>query len=325
MDLGFLLFALAMFVTVVLLLEGGYVLWDSTRGPEVQRLQRRLRMLRAGEGGSEEVSLMKRRVLSELPRVDRWLQSVPRVAALDRWLQQSGTSISVGRLASLTLLSGIAAFLVAVVLRVPVSLALVAVGVPAGCVPALFVSWRRTRRLRRFDEQLPDALELMARALRAGHAFPVAMQMVATDAAEPVAGEFQIAFEEVNFGVPMQDAMTNLAARVPSMDLRCFVVSVLLQRETGGNLAELLDNLAILVRERFKLFGRVRVLSAEGRLSAYILIVLPFLTAAGIHAVNPAFMALLWSDPVGFRLVIGALAMMIVGAYAMWRIVKIRV
>ncbi len=198
-------------------------------------------------------------------------------------------------------------------------------GVPGAVAPLAWVVRKRSKRLQKFAEQLPDALDLMARALRAGHAFPVALQMVGSEAMDPIASEFQVAFDEINYGVTVTDALTNLALRVPSMDLRYFVVSVLLQSETGGNLAELLASLAQLVRERFKLLGRVRVLSAEGRLSAYILVGLPFVTAAAIYMVNPGFLSVLWTDPLGLRLVGGALAMMLVGIFVMWRVVQIRV
>src|SRR5207245_2988014 len=137
--------------------------------------------------------------------------------------------------------------------------------------PKCAVLCLRQRRLRRIDEQLPDALDLLSRALLAGHAFPSAIQMVADEISEPIAGEFRIVFDEVNYGVSMPDALNNLSARIPGTDVGYFVVAVLIQRETGGNLTELLGNIATIVRERLKLFGRIKVFSAEGRLSAWIL------------------------------------------------------
>lgn len=325
MDLAFLLFVLALFIAVVLLLEGAYVFWESKKGPEAKRLQQRLRLLEGGKVQSESISLLKSRVLSDLPLFDRVLHSLPRVSSLDRWVLQSGVATSVGRLLSLTLLAGVATFLVALLLNVPPIVAVLFFALPACSIPWVVVARCRAKRLHKFEEQLPDALDLIGRALRAGHAFPIAMQMVATEATDPIASEFQAAFDEINFGVPMSEAMMSMAARVPSMDLRYFVVSVLLQRETGGNLAELLDNLSTLVRERFKLMGRVRVLAAEGKLSAYILVALPFFTAGAIFTVAPKFMEVLWTDPMGLNMVFGTIAMMIVGVFVMWRIVKIRV
>ena len=173
--------------------------------------------------------------------------------------------------------------------------------------------------------QLPDALDLMARAMLAGHAFPSGVQMVGNEMPEPVAGEFRIVFDEINFGISVQDALTNLATRVPSTDLRYFVISVLIQRETGGNLAELLSNISALIRARLKLLGAVRVLSAEGRLSALILTVLPFALAGVINFINPKFLSVLWTDPAGLKVSGGALFIMLLGIFWMWRIIKIRV
>jgi len=165
----------------------------------------------------------------------------------------------------------------------------------------------------------------MGRAMLAGHAFPSALKMVGDEMPEPVAGEFRIVFDEVNYGISVQDALTNLATRVPSTDLRYFVISVLIQRETGGNLAELLANISALIRARLKLLGAVRVLSAEGRLSAWILTILPFVLAAVINFVNPNFLSLLWTDPVGKKMVGFMLAIMVLGIFWMWRVIKIRV
>jgi len=324
MDLGLSLFILVTFVAVVLLIEGLYLFWNDYKGPEVQRLEQRLRNLSAGRHGTEVGSLLKERRLSETPWLERALLAVPRVSSIDRLLEQAGTTMTVARFMLVTALAGAAMFLVLLALRTPFLFAVIA-GAIASVVPLLVVLRKRSKRLHKFDEQLPDALDLLSRALRAGHAFPSGMQMVATEAVDPIATEFQITFEEINYGVSVGDAMLNLATRVPSIDLRYFVISVLLQRETGGNLAELLNNLSTLIRERFKLLGKIRVLSAEGKLSAYILIALPFATAAMILLVNPKFMSVLWTDPAGLNLVYGAVLMMIVGAFWMSRIVKIRV
>jgi len=324
MDLGLSLFILVAFVAVVLLIEGSYLLWSDYKGPEVQRLEQRLRSLSAGQHGTDIGSLLKERHLSETPWLDRALLALPRVTSLDRLLEQAGTAMTVARFLLVTVLTGLATFMVLLVLRTPFFFAVIMAAF-AALIPLLLVMRMRSKRMHKFDEQLPDALDLLSRALRAGHAFPSAMQMVATEATDPIGAEFQITFEEINYGVSVSDAMLNLATRVPSIDLRYFVISVLLQRETGGNLSELLDNLSKLIRERFKLLGKIRVLAAEGKLSAYILISLPFATAAMIFLVNPKFMRVLWTDPAGLNLVFGALIMMVVGAFWMWRIVKIRV
>jgi tight adherence protein B len=204
---------------------------------------------------------------------------------------------------------------------------LVLVLVVAGLVmlPFLRLGWMRTRRLHQVEVQLPDAMDLIARALRAGHALPSAMAMVGAEAQEPIAGEFKIISDEISFGISIDNALNNLAARIPSPDVRYFVMAVIIQRETGGNLAELLGKLAELVRDRFKLFAKVRVLAAEGKLSAWILTGLPFCVAAAVQFLNPKYLEVLFTDVVGIKLVMGALVLMVIGIFAMWRIIDIRV
>ena len=183
----------------------------------------------------------------------------------------------------------------------------------------------KRKRLTTFEQQLPDALDLMGRALRAGHAFSGAMKMVGDEMPEPVAGEFRTTFDELNYGISLQDALQNLATRVPSDDLRYFVIAVLIQRETGGNLTELLDNISALIRARLKLMGTIRVLSAEGRLSATILCILPFVVAVVIYLLNPKFIATLWTDPFGVRLLVAGAIGLVIGIIWTQRIIRIRV
>ena len=161
--------------------------------------------------------------------------------------------------------------------------------------------------------------------MRAGHAFPVALAMVGSEAPQPIASEFRITSDEIGFGVSTESALNNLAARVPSPDVRYFVMAVIIQRETGGNLSELLGKLAELVRERFKLFAKVRVLAAEGKLSAWVLTLLPFAVAALLFILNPKYLMILLNDPIGMPLIYGALGMMALGIFAMWRIIDIKV
>ena len=192
-------------------------------------------------------------------------------------------------------------------------------------LPFIYVYRKRRNRLRKIGVQLPDALDLISRALRAGHAFPSALQMVGEELPEPIGGEFRITHDEVNFGVSLQQAMQNLSVRVPSTDLRYFVIAVLIQRETGGNLAEVLNNLSTLIRERLKLLMKVQVLSAEGRLSAWILSILPFALAGVINVINPGFMAVLWTDVAGTKMIVAALIMMAIGTLWMRKIIRIHV
>jgi tight adherence protein B len=270
------------------------------------------------------VSIVKQRLLSESPGLQAILLKAPRVHAVDRLLEQSGLSWNVSQLIGITA----AAFLLVLIgtsfLSLPLLLRLAA-GFGAASLPTLYVLHAKQTRLSRIEEQLPDALDLMGRALRAGHAFPTALQMVGDEMSAPIAAEFAIAFDEVNFGVAMQDALVNLATRVPSIDLRYFVIAVLIQRETGGNLSELLGNISSIVRDRIKLLGHVRALSAEGKLSAWILGLLPFGAAGLMQVTNPDFLSVLYTDPFGRKMIAGALLMMFFGVLAMRKIIRIRV
>lgn len=324
MDHLLMAFIILGFLAVVMLFEGSYLLWNSYRGAEVQRIHRRLQALSAGGNVSAETELVKERLLGRTQAVERLLLRIPRVHQLDRVLLQSGLSLTVSTFLSLTITAASVGFILWFFLRLPGWIAPLCI-VGAALIPTIRVLRTRRKRLQAIEEQLPDALELMARALRAGHAFSSAVQMVGTEAPEPIAREFRIVFDEVNYGVPMQDALMNLATRVPVTDLRFFVLAVTIQRETGGNLAELLDNLSSLIRARFKLLGTIRVLSAEGRMSAWVLSLLPFFLAAVINLINPKFMSLLWTDSAGIKLLVAGLVLMALGIFWMWRIIKIRV
>lgn len=323
MDSLYFLFATLIFVAVVLLIEGAYLLWNSAKGPEAERLTRRVRVMSAGHSG-KAVSIAKKRVLSSNPVIVQLLQAMPRVATLDRLLLQSGKEWTVGQFIAISLGVAVAAFAVTTWFAVPFMLQVV-LAVLAGLIPLQLVTRARAKRLHRIEIQLPDALDLMSRALRAGHAFPTALKMVGDEMKAPLAREFATAFDEVNFGVSMQDALMNLANRVPSTDLRYFVIAVLIQRDTGGNLSELLDSIGKIIRDRIKLLGQIRVLSAEGKMSAWVLSLLPFGAAAMIHLTNPKFLEVLFTDPFGQKMIAGAIFMMGLGVLAMRKIIRIRV
>jgi len=317
------LFVVLGFIAVVLFLEGAYLAWNAYRGPEAKRMEKRLLAMSAG-GDVKGSSLLKQRLLSQTPAVDRILLQIPRIHQLDRLLLQSGRQLTVAGFLSVTLLTAVVGLMLAMLIGLP-TFAVIIIGAAASGLPLFFVLSAKHKRLLVIEQQLPDALDLMARAMLAGHAFPSGLKMVGEEVPEPVSGEFRIVFDEINYGISVQDALTNMATRVPSTDLRYFVISVLIQRETGGNLAELLNNISALIRARLKLMGAVRVLSAEGRLSALILTILPFALAGVIFLVNPKFLSVLWTDPVGPKIVAGALALMIFGMFWMWRVIKIRV
>ncbi len=323
-DSIFLLFVVAVFVAVALGIEGLFMWWNATRGPEARRMARRLRAASAGAHSAEQVIILKQRVLSRSERMQRLLMAFPHIHTLDQMILQSGLSMTVGDMLLLTVLLGGTGALVPIYTGRGLVMGLLFGGILAS-LPLLYVLRARTKRKERLENQLPDAIDLMGRAMRAGHAFPNALKMVGEEMTGPVAVEFRILFDEINYGVKLEDALLNLLERVPSTDLQYFVVALLIQRETGGNLAELLDNISTIVRARIKLMGEIRTLSAEGKLSAWILLALPFVTALLINIINPKFMAVLWSDPVGLKMVYAALAMMVLGVLWMRKIIKIRV
>lgn len=323
MDYLYYIFGILIFVAVVMAIEGGFIWWNGNRGPEAARIKRRLHAM-TKQGDVQRASMIKRRVLSKSPAIQAVLESVPMAVGVDAWLVQSGLGWTVAYLFGLTLLAALGGFGGAAFAGLDWTFCLLAMAL-AALLPLLYVRHARGARLRKFESQLPDALDMMGRALRAGHAFPTALKMVGEEMSAPLADEFRAVFDEVNFGIAMQDALTSLATRVPVTDLRFFVIAVVIQRETGGNLAELLANISVIMRDRIKLFQQVRVLSAEGKMSAWILSMLPFGAALMIQLTNPTFLTVLYTDPMGQKIVAGALGMMALGVLAMRRIINIRV
>jgi len=200
-------------------------------------------------------------------------------------------------------------------------------GLPAGCfgavLPYFYVARTRQTRLRRFEELFPGAVDLMGRAIRAGHPFTSGLKMVADESAEPVAGEFRRTFEEQRFGIPIEDTLISLADRIPLADVRIFVTALLIQREVGGNLAEILDNLSGIIRERFTLARQVRVLTAEGRISMYVLGILPIGVGIFVFYSTPNYVMTLFTNPIGHYLLGGAALLQVAGWIWMRRITEV--
>ena len=315
---------LLIFLAVMLLVGAVYFNLQS-RGAGAGRVARRLRAMNtASDDAQKTVSITKDRQLSAHAGVQGLLEALPGMQVLDRLLLQSGKNWNVGKLLGYCLLGLLLGLLLGSLSPLPWYLRLL-LSLACAALPFLLVARAKASRLVRIEQQLPDALDMMSRAMRAGHAFPTALKMVGDEMTGPLADEFRAVFDEVNFGVAMSDALSGLAARVPSTDLRYFVIAVLIQRETGGNLAELLDSISRIIRERIKLLGQVRVLSAEGRLSAWILSLLPFGAAAMIHLTNPQFLEMLFVDPGGRKMLVGALLLMVCGVFVMRNIIRIRV
>jgi len=320
----FPIFGIMAFVAVVLLFEGLYMMWNSYKGPDAKKIEQRLRALSAGSDMSQQASVLKTRMLSQVPAIERCLLAVPRISMLDRVLLQSGSEWTVAKLLFISLLSLLGMYMVLEFVNIS-SLGQVGVSIVAAFAPLGYIRWKRQRRLLRMERQLPDTLDFIGRAMRAGHALPSALQMAGEEMADPIAAELRVTHDEVNFGVSMQQALGNLTERVPITDMRYFVVAVLVQREAGGNLTELLDNLSRLIRDRLKFQGKVKVLSTEGRMSAWVLGTLPFALAGLMNLANHDFISILWTDPIGIKITNTLLVMMSVGAIWLYKLVQIRV
>jgi tight adherence protein B len=201
----------------------------------------------------------------------------------------------------------------------------VLLGAAVACIPYGVVSYLRQKRLQQFEERFPEALDLLGRAVRAGHAFTTGLEMIAKESAEPIASEFRTTFEEQNFGLPLRDALLNMTERIPSIDVRFFVTALLIQKETGGNLAEILDGLARVIRDRFRIYREVRVRTAQGRLTAGILIALPIFMLIVLMVLNPTYMKVLFQDPRGSLILTIAAIMQVIGSLIIWKIIHIEV
>jgi tight adherence protein B len=321
---GFFIFAITAFVAVVLLIEALYLMWNSYKGPEAKKIEQRLRALSASADTTPRALVLKNRMLSKAPAAERLLLAIPRVQTIDRMLLQSGLDWTVAKLLTVSLVCGTGTFLliasthVAPLLELPAALA-------AAAAPMAYILWKRRRRLRRMEHQLPDALDLIGRAMRAGHALPSGLQMAGEEMTDPIGAEFRVTHDEINFGVSLQQALVNFCERVPITDLRYFVVAVVVQREAGGNLTEVLDNLSKLIRARLKFHSRIKVLTTEGRLSAWVLCLIPFIIAGLLNLVNHEFISILWTDPIGIVISQIVLTMMAAGALWMYKLVRIRV
>ncbi|OGB33001.1 MAG: hypothetical protein A3F78_21980 [Burkholderiales bacterium RIFCSPLOWO2_12_FULL_61_40] len=322
MDLSLVLFVVAAFLAVVLSLEGMYNIWASRSSPEAKRIAARLAALSGTT--LAPASIERARQETRMPRLNALLNGIQIGQRMQRFVKASAMAVSLAELLMMSIaLAAFGLLLPELFGKPPIFGA--ALGLALALLPWWRVVTRRRARIERIERQLPEALDLMGRAMRAGHAFPSAVKMVADELPDPLGRDFRVLFDEMNYGVSANDALAHLAERVPVPDVSYFVVAVLIQRESGGNLAELLDKISAIVRDRLKLLGEVRTLSAEGKLSAIILTALPFGVALVVNLVNPTFMDVLWTDPTGLRMVGAACFMMLLGMMWMRSIIRIRV
>ena len=282
------------------------------------------------EGKRETLALLRDEMFSRIPAFDTLLRRSERVSRLQVLLDQAGLSIRAGNLLIVCLLVSVLLAAFAYVLAEPLPaneiLFLTLTAMVLGAVlPYLYVSWRRSRRFQKFETTFPDAIDTLARAVRAGHAFTMALEIVCNELPEPVATEFRKLFEEQKYGMPVRDALLNLTARVPLVDVKFFVTAVMLQRETGGNLAELLDNLSYMIRERFKILRQVRVYTAQGRLTMMLLMAMPPVIVVTMLVMKAEFIQPLFADPVGHIFVAAAITLQTVGYFVIRRIIRVEV
>ena len=273
---------------------------------------------------NEELALLRDEMLSQIPALDTFLRRSERVSAFQKTLSQAGMQLRAGNF--LMLCAGVGVLVAALVFIYGRSPAIAWAGMFIGfLLPYSFVSYRRNKRFEKFEELFPEAIDTLARAVRAGHAFTTALEMISDEVAEPVASEFRKLYEEQKFGMPVRDALVNLTERIPLVDVKFFVTAVMLQRETGGNLAEILDNLSYVIRERFKIQRQVRVYTAQGRLTMALLMGMPPIIVSIMLTLNPAFIRPLFTDPIGHGLLSAGIALQTVGYFVIRRIIRIQV
>jgi tight adherence protein B len=314
-----------LFIAVVAVIQGILFLLRKKWDPDLKAIRQRLDEYTevSYKQGNIDITRKERR-LSRIPRLHEIFSKVPLLKRYDKLVMQADAAQPLGVFVLIAPLLFFAGYMCAVLVTKVVLLALLT-GVAAGYVPTFYLLTKRKKRMKRFEGQLPDALDLMARSLHAGHAFSGGLQTVAEEFGPPIGTEFRRVMNEINYGVPADQALKNLTERVEIDDLKFFTVSVIIHRESGGNLAEILENIATLIRERFKLHGKIRVLSAEGRLSAGILVALPFVVAVVIFLLNPEYVRILATDPFGRVLVMLALLMMGLGIFVVKKTITIKV
>ena len=321
MIISFLVFVFALFLVL-----GAYLL--ATHGTEKKRakLQKRLNeaLLHSAQTEDIDVVLARNELMSEIPVLNRTMINIQAALQLKRMLDQADLHITPSRLLMFSFMAGMLGGLAASVLTVFIPLMVLA-GLICAALPLVHVWWRRKKRFDSFLEQLPDALDLISRALSAGHAFSEALHMVSTEMPDPVATEFRKAYEEQNLGLSVKLALENLTQRMPLLDLKMCVTAVLIQRETGGNLAEILEKVAYTIRERFRIMGDLKTLTTSSRMSAWLLCGLPIFVAVTVTVMNPDYMSVLWKDQRGHYLIAAALFLQITGMLIVRKILKIKI
>jgi len=316
--------ALLVFVAVLVITTGGYFLLAPARESS-RELKRRLALLELRRIETADLpDALKKELLSDVPLLQRALSRLKLAQRVDARLRQAGMEMKVGVFALLSLALFALGILIGLFLHWPFVLAIL-LGAILATVPATVVSVKRKRRMKAFTSQFPDALEMFARSLRAGHSFTGAIQLVAQEMPHPLGSEFRQVFDEQNLGVPLREALTGMTQRVDSLDARFFVTAILIQRETGGNLAEIIDKIAHVIRERFRIQGQLKIFTAQARMTGTILCLLPIGLALAIGVLNPDYLKPLWFERAGRFLIALAVCMQIARALIIRKIVRIKI
>jgi len=297
------------------------------RGESDNKIEDRLSVLTGGKNaGTAKATSIRDSILHQpLDAMPGIIEAILAKFGRSRLLfEQADTNLTPTRFMAISVGLGASGMVVAFLAGIKVYVVPVA-GIVLGAVPLLWLLWRRKRRLKKFGAQLSDALELISRALRSGHSLAAGFNLVQEEMSAPIGVEFGRVFEEQNLGIPLEEALRNLSERVPNLDLKFFATAVILQRQTGGDLAEILDKIGHLIRERFKIFGQIAALTGEGRLSGVVLLALPPVLFLVVYKMNPGYIMLLFTDPMGKQMLAGAIVMQVLGALAIRKIVNIKV
>jgi tight adherence protein B len=275
-------------------------------------------------GGSGQGSSVFRSAVMQSPWLRPIISRVPQLQDAEFLLQQAAVPWTLQTLfmLSIGLAIGLGSMILILSRSVPIGFAATIVG---AMLPTMYVRRKRTKRMNAFEEFLPESIDLVGRALRAGHPLSAGFKMAADDGPEPVAGEFRRVFEEQRFGLPLQESLLSLADRINLVDVRILVTAILIQREVGGNLAEILDNLSSVVRARFTIRRQIRVYTAQGRMTGYLLSALPIIIFSILYMLNPQYMSILFTDPIGKILIVVAITMQLLGFLWIRKIIKIEI
>jgi len=289
-----------------------------------KRLKRRLNRLATQEHRASAAKMLRDKYIRNLSPLERKLEMLPGMDQLAILVEQSGRKTPAHRLLLLSIALALSAGILTWYFTGIIIIGLIA-GLLAAAIPFLKINMDRSKRLATFEEQLPEAMDIMVRALKAGHPFTETLRLVADEMNEPISKEFGITFADINYGLDVRQAFLNLLERVPNMTLMTLVIAVIVQRETGGNLAETLSNISTVVRGRFRFQRKVRTLSAEGRMSAWVLVLIPFTLFVGLMVTSPSYLAIMVKDPLGIKIISVAFVMVVIGIFWLRRIIRIEV